>query len=475
MESTNNIAEYRNFVRNNKKAILAEEGAIGLAEHYSTLALLCKRENDERQAAYFTRLASSTLRASKASSYADNKKTVINAMHSGVIPRSHVKYRWDGMSPLRVTFFASLGDMRVMRLAAAAKAAGIHVQLVVCHFNQQRDDMIDPSTYDKVVWVDSIPGDLSVVLDAIHDFDSHLVHCFMQCTANHCGVWLLAACDLPMVGDAYDMVNVQYALETSTGENRLAVNSEWEKIWLANCEGVCFRSPYKKYLQKGGVVSCKWENAIHLPEPVITKCNKQKKPTKTANILIWYYEEPSRNFFSKLESLGIFRIPDVFFYTIDCSGTADHERKIDNLTIYPTLSYNEWVTLLSLCDAYVVPDWQEVLNPLVYRQVPRYDHFGNRYPEALENDCCLILSENYRYCKNLYKTTNRTLVISPKDFFSRVFWEGLPQKLQLIRRQPANFASVNHEYAGNKLSAFYKNILLTDNNHDRVLGCPSGE
>lgn len=454
-----NLQEYKDFIRKNKKRILAEEGAVVLAEHYAQLALHCKKEHDEKQAAYFTRLASSTLRLSQEIGYEKYKKIVINALNSGKIARNHVEYLWDGISPLRVTFFASLGDMRVMRLAAAAKAVGIHVQLVICHFNQQRDDMIIPDYFDKVVWINSVPGDLPIALAAIREFGSHLVHCFMQCTANHCGVWLLASCDLPIVGDAYDMVNVQYNPEIEREERWFSKNSIWEKIWYENCEGVCFRSPYKKFLQRGNFSSRKSTQMMHLPEPMIDCCKMQNRISEQIKVLIWYYEEPSRKFFSKLESLGIFRLDNILFYTIDCTGGVVQERKIDNLTICPTLPYKEWIALLSACDAYVVPDWCDILDPLKYIQSARYDHFGNRYPEALENDCFLILSENYRYCKSLYKTTNRALAIKYDEFFSCAFWKNLPQQLKALKQCPADFSRVNVTSASQKIYKFYKSIL----------------
>lgn len=380
------------------------------------------------------------------------------SMRTGHIDRSHVCRSWDGVQPLRVTFVAGVGDMRVVRLAAAAQSVGIKVQLVIRRTPPHRDEMVDGHSqyFENIVWFEHWPGDLDKCLEAIHAFGSHLVHCHMQLDFNQAGVWLLAACDLPIVGDAYDMVNVQANLEHPDVKKLALPQVAWEKVWYQNAEGICFRSPYRKYMERKGIFFRKDAHFVHAPEPVVTeRLFAGNKEDVVCNIMLFYWYAGSKTFFNRIKKCIL--SDNLKLFTINLQCIDGLPASVSSLPVCP---YIEWIGWLQRSDAYVlVPVNDELSDVPRYTNIPIQDSFANRVIDVLENGAILVLPDDWRYKKNLLKKTSRVLVISAEDLSKSEFWASLPEKIAKLREKPYDFSHCNEVYIGQKLFKFYSRIL----------------
>lgn len=454
------ILKYKEYIRRNKNDILAKNGANNLAGHYVNLSILCKKVNDYKQSEYFTRMASATLRRSREAILEQYSGPFNEALATGKISRSHVKYLWDGKSPIRVTFISGRGDLRVMRLAAAAKSAGIQTQLIIRTTGKQHNDLVDESLFEKVLWFGALPYDLPEIIKAIDNFGSHLVHCHMELDFNQAGVWLLTACDLPFVGDAYDMVNAQYIPEHDWNKNWYPAQSKWEKVWYENAEGICFRSPYRKHMERRGIFFRKDALYTLTQEPILSSCINERSPevNKPCKVLLEFFGDHTEKWFQRFEQCSL-DTSNFEFSTIQY-GPIDDLPKPTFCTIHPFLPHKDWLQLIRSTDVFINVPFESFpgVRPSIVQDV-RKDLSSNHYIECLEAGMILVLPKEYTFPYNYNRKTNRVIRCDGNEFESSEFWKSLPGRISKLRSKKADFSYCNEIAIGRKLYNFYVRIL----------------
>lgn len=378
------------------------------------------------------------------------------ALLTGSYDRSHVRRPYLSESePLRVTFVAGMCDMRVMRLAAAAQSAGVKVQLVVLHSN--RDDMFCPQYFEQVVWIDAWPQDLEKTLQAIQDFGSHLVHCHMQLNFNQGAMWLLASCPLPIIGDAYDMVNVQYNPDYPDSCEWYPIQSELEKIWYRSVEGVCFRSPYRASMKKRRIEMRASAPYIHLPEPLVkASCTSQKSFKQTSyNIFLPYWRRETDEDFKRLEKF-IKNFPCELF-VIDYLDNPSH-LSAEYHPVAP-MKYAEYKKFLDKIDIVLMLPTTHVKNDFLITEEIKGNH-GNKYTEFFEKNILLLEPEYYKYICNYYCKTNLLISYNADEIFTESFWGAVLKKKERLNIVDNIDTRYFEEFQGQRLSVFYENFFL---------------
>lgn len=354
--------------------------------------------------------------------------------------------------PLRVTFVAGMGDMRVMRIAYAAQSAGIKVQLIIERGEEHRNNVVRPDFFDSVFWIHNLFHNIDVVVVAINNFKSQLVHCFMQCNYNHAAVLLKLNCKLPIIGDAYDMVAVQYNLNSPVIQDWLRQSAEYEKIWYPIVDGICFRSPYKKFMTKQNIMPKQNAEIIHLPEPIMLPIQEKiSKPNQSKKILL-YLHRIHEHHIKKLEPIIDF-FHGIEFYCIDLNNFKT-KYKNKRIKFIPKMDYNNWILFLKQIDAYV-------LTPMIHADLFGYkdnlpDQFSNRFVDILNNNVKLVVPDSLRYAKNIFKKTNYAIVYEEDDFLSIESWKVLLKKV--YNPTLPNMDYIGHIESGQKLKRFYQKI-----------------
>lgn len=352
----------------------------------------------------------------------------------------------------RVAFVASLGDMRVMRLAAAAQSAGLKLLLLVQHDTAHRDGMVMPELLEKVVWYNSVPHDLPLILDEIKAFDADLVHCFIQCDRNHLGAWLIANCDVPFVGDAYDMVNVQFNPDYPDYGHWYPQNSLWEKRWYENSDGICFRSPYKRAMTTLGIKLPEKVPFIHIPEPLLR--TDGEKAQKKRQILVSCHDRLLYDIIPDLER--IWKNMGLEIIILDSGNcTPDHIKKA--YTVFPKLLYKEYTKLLSeSCCLFLSPFPEDVI-----RRNDRFEFvhlvFQNKSVDALQYKCSLLFPSWYKYIGTLYKRTGKFFGYDISSLFDGNLWSrAVGAGMENTDLPDAYFEA----RAGEKLRTFYDRVAM---------------
>lgn len=363
----------------------------------------------------------------------------------------------------RVAFVASLGDMRVMRLAAAAQSAGLKILLLIQHDTKLRDGMVDPTLFERVVWFNSVPEDLPLILDEIRKFGADLAHCHIQCDRNYLGAWLIANCDVPFVGDAYDMVNVQFNPDYPPFKDPthpeykdwLPQNNFWEKRWYENSDGICFRSPYKRMMEREGIYLSKKAQYIHLPEPLLEKFyERPDKNQEKRSMLFWIWRDECLNDVRKLEK--IWERHHVESILLNCLD-HDLENISDRHTVIRTLDFNNYQKLLRKLDFILMLPITPNIDQPDYRHdsIPRV--FSNKFIDFIEKGCIFFLSKQYRYIHNFLKKTGYCVPYTKDEIMKPEFWARVFSMTPNYDKEIPDFYF--EKFQGEKLKKFYAEVV----------------
>ena len=357
---------------------------------------------------------------------------------------------------MKVTFVSGLIDMRVIRLAAAAQSCGIDVQLI------GRDEhwakgMLDDKYFSEVHVYSDLGAAWPEVLARMEHFGSELVHCHMQWPYNHLCWWLLRTCKLPIVGDAYDMVNVQYEMDHPRTVNWAPRQRNREKLWLRRVDGICFRSPYLKYLESEGIVPKESCQTILMPEPLLSEVYEAAPDPvvrEINHISMMYWNEDHSEDLAELAPYCA-GIENLRFHAI----VRDKNYPVappSYLTMHDLMPKHVYNRFLDLIDAYVI--FPSALRPGRCRTDTMCDFFGNRLPEVLERKKLIILPRWRTYIKDLYPEDS-LILFDHEESLTREFWESLPARIAEKKQAKADMHPFLEIETGKKLHEFYRNVI----------------
>jgi hypothetical protein len=358
-----------------------------------------------------------------------------------------------GNEQLKVTFVAGCGDMRVTRIAAAAKAAGMKVQLIVRRKNILCDSMIDERYFDNIVWIDMWPQELGKTITAIEEFGSHIVHCHMWLTCNNIALWLLCSCSTPVVCDAYDMVNIQYKICEKT-KHWLPTQRSLEKIWLQSADGICFRAIYKRILHSGDIQFKNGCRFLNFAEPLILDDKMiPMHDTKRMKILSMYNHPSCEQDLRRLDGSQC----GLEFVVIRCWATL-HSYVPPGMQTYEPLAYADYTSVINECVGYLeLPSSLEAIPDRYNKDNLKYFR-ANRHADCLERGLVLFLPKYWEYPFMYYKGSNRAFTYSPGEICSGNFSRILAERLHAASRVPAKLTPYGEHRQGVRLKNFYRRL-----------------
>jgi hypothetical protein len=363
--------------------------------------------------------------------------------------------------PLRVTFVAGVGDMRVIRLAAAAQSAGIKTQLIIRQTTPFRDDMVHTEFFERVVWLDnwSWPWEVDSFQKNILEFNTDIIHCCMQLDANALAVYLLAICPLPLVGDAYDMVNVQYTPHDNFTKSWYPTQSALEQIWYRNVDGICFRSPYFSIMKRYRILPKNNCKITIVPEPLLSINNYYKTSTDSKNILLSPFTD---NIEQEIELIGdALKGTNINCYVIPIDITKNIKFN-ERFTIIGQMTYRKYCDFLNTIDAYIqLPRKLSLYHPRVKKE-NAYLIWRNNWCDVIERGKHLFIPECYKFVFNYFKETQLVHFFGSDDPISNEFWNKKINNILQCQNIP-DLSKYNYLTYGKKLEKFYMSILTKHN------------
>lgn len=349
---------------------------------------------------------------------------------------------------------------RVNKVAHAARAAGLKIQLMLC-FQYDQSVAIEPSLYDEIIVVNDMHLHLNEALKRIREFRSSLIHMFVDCCTNYQAALWSVRSPLPLVGDAYDLCCAQY---TSWPDNPEALkqNVFFENIWLQHMDGFCTRTHYLKTKRLQSV----YRTGIpvyYMPDPVRTNClalKPERADPKTVHIVIdglgstnSVYSKAFEEVYSQVKQAG-----NIHLYIYRYTGRDLSEYK-DIIHTYPRLPGNVLAQLFYKCDAFLLPWCSKYFKDSGYSYAMAKYGTRTTAAEVMEADCINIIPDNFELIgKNAVKC-NRGIVFNETEQKNIEFWRALPGKIAELQGEPSNCHRFFDTTMARHLSNFYQRVV----------------
>jgi hypothetical protein len=355
---------------------------------------------------------------------------------------------------------AGVGDMRVMRLAAAAQSAGIKTQLIIRKTTSYRDDMVRREFFDRVVWLEkwSWPWEIDTFQKSITEFGTDIVHCCLQLNTNALAAHLLATCPLPLVGDAYDMVTVQYHPQHDFAKKWYASQSVLEQLWYKNADGICFRSPYFGIMKHYNILPQKNCKITIIPEPLLeVACSRENNSVK--NILLSPFSD---NIEKELEMISeALNDTGINCYIIPMGITKNI--KLDKrFTIIEQMPYKQYGHFLNTIDAYIQLPRSLLIYPARVKKENAYLIWRNNWSDVIERGVHLFVPEFFQYVFGYFRKTEIVHYFGKDELISHKFWSKRLIKILNCQNKP-DLSRYNYINCGRKLKKFYESIVIRNN------------
>lgn len=372
---------------------------------------------------------------------------------------------------MKITFFITRLDMRVLRMALAAKEAGIVLQLF--SFNKVEPLLVPvPQPFSDIVYYENAQG-IQKLIGKATDFGSELVHAFASCNTNANLVHLCHYCKLPIVGDAYDMMNVQYVQNIyNTG---LMNNIATERQWLDKVDALCLRSRYVKLLKSAQLYHV-GKNVMYLPEPYEPRLavDRVKLSSKSGGTHILFMIDHSladgdAHYFVKM--IRSAQEANIYFHILEWPSIKvparlkDYfEKKFPNIFIHEFMDFNKYIELVARMDIITQnTDFYACLNKNgaygTYRLDAAPYFFANKVNEALECNALYMVPEFFKAQGDYALKGGRGLVFGQCDLTNEAFWKGLAERVPAMTQKPVTGHHISTGYQGKRLLRFYEKVI----------------
>ena len=376
---------------------------------------------------------------------------------------------------MRVTFYSSRLDMRISRVALAAKAAGVALQLIVPKgiFNW---NLPCPSPFDEVACFDGCEGDYKELFALIHRFNSDLAHLFVSHYANRHALALVAAPPVPIVGDAYDLMHAQYRREGR--DKSFFQELVAEQFWLRRVHGLCLRSKYVKLLKEEDNYCC-GKQVLLFPEPLISSFmrSKTKLSSYDGRVHVLSIVDHSlaggetahfeRILKAALSSDVVFHVLQWPYVCISRELQCYLKRRFGNIFFYEYMDFTRYTNFMAKMDLVIQnTDFYKTDSTalyLVYRQEACPFFFSNKINEVIENNSVYgipaVFASQYRYAAK----ARRGLAFARGELESPSFWIELPGRLREMYAVSPVVNRLNERYQGARLRRFYEKVRSSIN------------
>lgn len=357
----------------------------------------------------------------------------LQCIQKNAMPHQHRKRRQQhDTSPMRLTFFAGADNLRVLRLALTAKAAGCNVQVII----QSSVALEAYDCFDSVVYFTNIFTDLQRITEEIDNFNTDCVHAVIQMHVNLLLVALLLAVDVPVIGDAYDMVNIQYKDSAVT---HLPHEKRLERLWLTDIAGLCMRAPYLGLIKKAGLKIGRIPAAT-VYDPLIPEwCNfpqKLRDSDGKFHIMVFgFYRNPAQDTESIEQLLPYLAACNVHVHVIIICNANNilatlHKKflqKYDCITYHDKMSYPDYTKLLGsmdmLLECHNTPYCP--IEAMGYTPNSTPFHFPNKNCDCIENNVLRYVPECMKYSKWLCRKADIGVENSDIEIFNTQFWKNI--------------------------------------------------
>lgn len=393
----------------------------------------------------------------------------LQCIQQDAIPPRHVKKRSQhDTRPLRISFFAGADNQRILRLALTAKTAGYSVQVII----QTSTPLEAYAEFDSVIYFESIFVDMQRIAEAIESFDADCVHAVIQMHVNLLLVALLLTVKVPVIGDAYDMVNVQYqdfVLAHLPYEKRL------ERLWLEDIDGLCMRAPYLGLMKKAGIRPKRIPVATVYDPLIPERCHFPQKLRESDGkfhiMVLGFHRAPAEDTESIEQLLPylvscnvqvhmlIVRNPDNIISTLH----KQYLQKYNCITYHDKMPYPAYMQLLGSMD--MLMECQNALNCPI--EVMGYTpssvpfHFPNKNCDCIENNVIRYIPECMTYSKWFCNRAGIGVKNSDIEVYTTHFWKNIIHNKSIDREQYKKNIIDICEYTNNRLLNLYKKSLYT--------------
>lgn len=370
---------------------------------------------------------------------------------------------------MNITFYSNRLDMRISRLALAAKEAGIALQLIVSD-SAEPWQLSVPSPFSSVItYTQTTP--LHVLMQHMHNFGTDLIHAFANYSANAHLSALSHQCPLPIVGDAYDMLNSQYASKAMP--ESFPTQLLLEQQWLAQIDGLCLRSRYAKLLQKAGCYHV-GKQVIFMPEPCEPSLARARKKfsrhggTHILFMLDYTLAKGIAGYF--IDILRACQDFDIYWHILEWPEIKVPEKfkeyfakKFPNVVYHDYMKTEQYMELMSRVDI-ATQNLDFHFHALIgsymqYRLDAAPYFFSNKINETIECDSIYMIPDYFRAQAEYAQKGRRGISVGPGELVNKDFWRTLSQRVSEIHTEPQNFSKISTQYQGQRLRRFYEKVI----------------
>lgn len=360
---------------------------------------------------------------------------------------------------MHITFLSSRIDMRIMRLAYAAKAVDIKLHLCVqdCTVSP---GMFELNVFDKISLYTNLYSQINHILQEVYDFESALIHCFVSVEYNQDAVLLVKRCGIPVIGDAYDMINTQYTPECHEyAKWPTPQQAALEKYWVERVDGICFRSPYLRFLKEKQINPKDDCIFAHIAEPVISKkynnfCKKVDR--NNFSIYLGYWFDAFSDEFNSIEK---YCIPTSYnFYALPYPVFVNKLSPPEYVKLYQNMPYTIYIKFIKKFDMTILTPFKEKDQDCLYPGMTRYI-FSNSVVDLIETGKAVFIPKWRLYMRSLFSKLNRVIFFDPEEIYTHKFWTELPGRVQSVLEKPEDISSVDENSAGARMKKFYIEVL----------------
>lgn len=384
------------------------------------------------------------------------------------IPHLHKKKRQQhDTRPKRITFFSGADNPRILRLAQTAKAAGCIVQIII----QSSAPLEGYDDFDSIIHFDNIFTDLKRITEEIDNFDADCVHAVIQMHVNLLLVALLLVTKVPVIGDAYDMVNIQYKDSAVT---HLPYEKRLERLWLASVSGLCMRAPYLGLIKKAGIKMGRIPAATVYDPLIPERCRFPQKLRETDGkihiMTFGFFRKPEEDTESIQQLLPYLASCNVQVHIImtrnsDNSIGMMHKEYLQNydcITYHDKLPYAAYIQLLGSMD--MLMECQNTLYCPIERMgytantVPF--HFPNKNCDCIENDVIRYVPECMLFSKWLCRKAGIAVDNKDTEIYSEKFWKNIVHSPKKTKQEYLQNIVKMAAYTQKKLIKIYNKVIF---------------
>ena len=360
---------------------------------------------------------------------------------------------------LRISFFCLSLTNRVHRLALCAKNFGAKIQFITQ--DKCTDDFLENSTslscFDNIVHIANPFTDMADILNAMEKFNTNIMHCHAQCTFTSSLFPFIAAANVPVVIDYYDLNHGTYSFWPIPffKENRF-----FEKVCFSNTDGISMRSPFLRMPVVRDIYKTGTPVAL-LQDPIISSWCKRK--TVNGNKIHIAIDGDS-NEYETLRRI----IDDIVKFSLNNNSIHLHiyrsaglEGRYNqkNITLYKYIQYDKFSSFLSSMDAFIILDLKEF--EIVAGYHPDHHKYSSRCSlvAGLEADLVFIHPKRIEF---MYKTSGkarRAIPYTHDDIYKTSFWETLPGKIRQLQNTEPEREWLSDIRTSKRMKAFYQHVI----------------